>query len=87
MKRAFLSFDVRLCSHCGEVILRPKTRSSDVRGRLRWLHTDERAGCLNQLTREPTGEVAEPRTDSPHVDGGLLARNLRSARLRRGGRW
>jgi hypothetical protein len=61
VKRPFLSYDVRLCAHCGEVILRPKTRSSDVRVRLRWLHTDLRAGCLDALTREFTGEVAEPR--------------------------
>ncbi len=61
MKRAFLSFDVRVCTHCDQPILRPKTRSSDVRVRLRWLHADLRAGCLDALTREFTGEVAEPR--------------------------
>ncbi len=51
-----------------------------------WLHTDGRDGCINHLTREPTGAMAAPRVES-RVDGDLLARNLRAARLRgRGGR-
>ncbi|MEU7980539.1 hypothetical protein AB0B63_18645 [Micromonospora sp. NPDC049081] len=58
MKRPIFAFDVRVCVHCGQPILRPKTRSGR---RLRWLHTDLRAGCLDALTREFTGEVAEPR--------------------------
>lgn len=53
-------FDVSTCAHCGEPILRPASSRPAVDRRLRWLHTDERSGCINQLTREPSGRRAEP---------------------------
>lgn len=55
----FLAFAVSTCRHCGEPVLRPVATGLDVDVWLRWLHTPERAECINQLTRERTGTVAE----------------------------
>lgn len=60
MSRDFLALQVSKCRHCSEPILRPVTASVDAGLRVRWLHTPERVGCVDALTREPTGTHAEP---------------------------
>lgn len=60
MSRNFLALQVSTCRHCAEPILRPVTASVDAGLRVRWLHTPERAECVDALTREPTGAQAEP---------------------------
>lgn len=61
MRGPHLAYSVSTCRHCGEPILRPVTVRMDADVLLRWLHTPVRAECIDPLTREPTGTVAEPK--------------------------
>ncbi len=61
MRPPLVAFTVSTCAHCGEPILRPVLGLLVGDVWLRWLHTDLRDGCIDHLTREPIGQVAEPR--------------------------
>lgn len=61
MRPPLVAYAVSTCRHCREPILRPVLGLLVGDVWLRWLHTDLRDGCIDGLTREPTGEVAEPR--------------------------
>lgn len=50
----------RTCTNCGEPVVRLQAPDGFA-GVSRWLHTPNRVPCLNRLTREETGTVAEPR--------------------------
>ncbi|GGM26570.1 hypothetical protein GCM10011608_09190 [Micromonospora sonchi] len=63
---------------CGEPITRPNPLNPG-----EWLHTDGRTGCVDSLTREPTGADAWPRKESPRLDPTILSRSLRRAGVRR----